>query len=256
MRKYMVVFFGCVLGLSAAQARAATILWGLPTNIAGDTDVLNLGSTFAAANFGGAGVPSTTVNSVTFSGFAVTGTPMSVTQGNITLSTLTSLSGSATIGSSASPPFSALTTSYKTLLGPAVSTTVSEGTVSNSLQVTVSNLTVGQPYELELFSNLSSIANTSAVDISGGPALRSNATDTVGGTGQYALGTFIADGSTQSFTVSGDPAGDYGGIGSLVELNAMQVRSVPEPDSVSLLAVSALLAGRRSQGSKANSGSA
>jgi hypothetical protein len=58
--------------------------------------------------------------------------------------------------------------------------------------------------------------------------------DTSGGLGQWLLGQFVADATTQSFTVQ--PA-----TGSFAYANAMQVRvlAVPEPSAIAVLAAAA-----------------
>ena len=56
------------------RADAAAILWGSPNTISGNTDVDTTGTLVGAFNMGGTGVPTTTVNGVTFTGIALSGT--------------------------------------------------------------------------------------------------------------------------------------------------------------------------------------
>ncbi len=55
---------------------------------------------------------------------------------------------------------------------------------------------------------------------------------------QYILGTFTADSSVQNIYYYGEDATVYGGYGMI---GAIQVRTVPEPTTVALLAVSGLV---------------
>ena len=80
---------------------AALITWGSATTISGDTDVSTSGTLVGAFNIGGTGVPSTTVNGVTFQSFAV-GSTTGGTVANF------ALSGSGILinaSDSTSPPF-------------------------------------------------------------------------------------------------------------------------------------------------------
>jgi hypothetical protein len=66
--------------------------------------------------------------------------------------------------------------------------------------------------------------------------LDANTTNTVGGLGQFAIGTFTASGTTQAFLLS-EPGGDFNPL-----INALQVRAVPEP-SLTLLGCAVAAAG-------------
>ena len=66
--------------------------------------------------------------------------------------------------------------------------------------------------------------------------LDANTTNTVGGVGQYAIGTFTASGTTQPFILSETG----GGFNPLI--NALQVRAVPEP-ALTLVGFAAVVGG-------------
>lgn len=228
---------GRVLCLSVALvllpqlASAALITWGSATTISGDTDVSTSGTLVGAFNIGGTGVPSTTVNGVTFQSFVVGTT--GGTAGNF------ALSGSGILinaSDSTSPPFSNLSAAYKTLLATATNT-------SSPITLTISGLTVGDTYQFEFWSHASNpnyVGNrpVTANGDGGTVLVNSNASNAVGGLGQFAIGTFLANSSTQTISFSG-PSG--------VPLDGFQLRDttpisapVPEPASLAIWGLSAL----------------
>ena len=122
--------------------------------------------------------------------------------------------------------------------------------------VTLGGLTIGQEYLIQIFTHdgranrgtdLDSRAgfgdgtgSTEAVGISGlsDAAIDSNA----GGTGFSVIGTFTATQETLTFNVFGstngsNPAASPTGAG---QINALQVRSIPEPSSTALLGLGGL----------------
>jgi hypothetical protein len=146
--------------------------------------------------------------------------------------------GSNSFGT-ASAPFSGLSTDYKTILG--------SGAYANlppSITVSLNGLTNGQDYEVQWWTNNSAnitpqfgggFTDTTATAFNT-VTLDANTTNTVGGLGQYAIGTFTASGTTQAFLLSETS----GGFNPLI--NAMQVRAVPEP-TLSLLGIAAAVGG-------------
>ena len=218
-------------------ATSAPIVWGSPQTVSGDSDVDTTGSLAYAFTFGGTSAPpSTTVNGVTFSPFTIpNGIVTSTTVGNVTLTEFPgNLFGLNTFGS-ASLPFSGLSSNYQTLLGSGA-----YADVPNTITVSLNGLTSGQDYLLQWWTNNSSNAtpvfggsftNTTATAVNA-VTLDANTTNLVGGLGQFAIGTFTASGTTQTFALT-EPSG----LNPLI--NALQVRAVPEPTSSALAAVAA-----------------
>lgn len=232
---------------SAAKAAPPPIVWGSPQTVSGDSDVSTTGSLVYAFTFGGtAAPPSATVNGVTFSPFTVPGGIItSATVGSVSLSESPgNLFGSNAFGSS-SAPFSGLSTDYKAILG-----TGAYADLPTSITVTLGGLTAGQDYLVQWWTNNASnntpifgggFTETTATAINS-VTLDANTTNTVGGLGQFAIGTFTASGTSQAFLLSETSSG----FNPLI--NALQVRAVPEPAVTLLLGTAAaagLLAWRR-----------
>jgi hypothetical protein len=201
------------LSLLGARARAAVIAWSGPTNISGDADVSTAGTLLGALNIGAQGVPNTTVNGVTFVGVALTGN--SVTSGNFTFTASSGNFGSSNFIGSAAAPFSNLSAAYQSLLG-----TGGGGFANIPLTLTMNGLTVGKTYQFEWWWNVSAFpAGVAVTTAAAGTSvtLNPNTTNTIGGLGQFANGTFVADAATQSITFVGP--NDYG-------LNGLQLRDL------------------------------
>lgn len=212
--------------ITAPPVNASTITWGTPQQITNNTDVSTTGTLFQAANFNGSNV---TVNGVTFSGFAVTAGGTSATSGNIGV---TGTNFSPATLSTSSTPYGALSLNYRNLLGPVLT----QG-ASSPLNFTLSNLTIGDTYQIQYWVNdprTNSLGRTVNV---GSVVLDPNTSaDTSGGLGQFVLGQFVADAATQSFSAS--PAS-----GSITYANAIQVRVIPEPGTCALAAAGLVVAG-------------
>jgi hypothetical protein len=129
---------------SVGQARAGNISWGAATGISGDGDVDTTGTLVAAFNLGAPGVPTTTVNGVTFVGLGLSG-PL-VTSGNFTFSLPTGWGNNNNVGS-ANTPFTSMSPSYQLLLQSIV------GDFGTPATITMSGLTVGAQYEFEWWSS-------------------------------------------------------------------------------------------------------
>jgi hypothetical protein len=215
------------------QVSAAPITWGSSSTISSDADVSTLGSLDRAFNLGGTGVPVTTVNGVTFASFAYT-SGSSVTVGN------TSLVGTGGMGADnaafgfAAPPFSSLSSNYQTLLQSAIF-------ANGSLTLTLSGLVVGQTYLFQWWVN-----DSRGFD-GGQRQTRSTATDSAtlehnvqnadGGVGQFVIGTFVADSTSQQVIVFDGLDDDPGNPpGAVSQINAFQLRVIPEPSSIILFA--------------------
>jgi len=191
---------------------AASITWSKPTVVVGDADVCTNGVLLYA--YDDANVAAT-VNTVPFSA----GNSSTTLGGNVTLASFYWYSTSA-FGSGAGSPWNGLSTNYQSVLQGGV---YAENGVTTT--VTLSSLTLGHAYLVQVWSSDSrSLASnrTETVTSAGGNAvtLDYNNTGTNGGVGQYSIGAFTADSTTQMFTLTGVlPAG-----GNSAQLNAIQVR--------------------------------
>jgi hypothetical protein len=220
-------------------ASAAPIVWGSPQAISGDTDVSTTGASVYAYNLGAAGVPSTTVNGVTFLPFVFPSTNAFVdtaTTGSVTFSespgVLSSYSNLGTVTGS----YAGLSSAYKLLLDYGGS-----ATLVSTISGTLGGLTNGQQYQIQWWASNAALTpgefgmtmDATVADAATSPVtLDTNTTNTVGGLGQYVVGTFTAIGTTQVFTLDGDPTGSDFNKSPLI--NAFQVRAVPEPSTYAM----------------------
>jgi len=212
---------------------ATPITWGSAQNITGDSDVSTLGTLLYAYNAGEAGVASTTVNGVLFSPYVLPHHPaQTTTTGSVTFTESPDYLWSINTLGTVVPPFDFLSGNYATLL--------SSGGSANSLNTitaTLGGLTGGRDYLIQWWSNDSAFINggifiQTQASQAGNPSsvtLGSNLSNSVGGLGQYAIGTFTATDSFVEF--------DLNGIGGFPLINAFQIRdvtssAVPEPGQV------------------------
>ncbi|MCX6872982.1 MAG: right-handed parallel beta-helix repeat-containing protein [Verrucomicrobia bacterium] len=177
------------------------IVWGSATTLSSSTDVSTTGTLLYAIYFSGVtAAPATTVvNGVTF-------TKQSIPAGDITIS-----SGVVNVSIGAG---SVTDADYQKILG---APWWGAGTT------TLNGLTNGVQYQVQVWAQDARYNTGHVTTISGGPSL---ALDTISdgnlgtnskGLGQFAIGTFIANATTQVITFGG---GDQGIV------NAIQVRSV------------------------------
>ncbi len=224
-------------------AHAGFVIWGPARNISGESDVSLNGALLSAFNLNApedvgsgpvvASAPAfgstvlafgdTTVNGVPFNAFTVTTGMGSASQGNATLVPTVGNLVAGNVEGSPVAPFGALTVPYQSLLNSLVGTVSSPG----SMNLTLNGLTPGGLYEFEWWYNQSSIgtAATDQTALAGNSrTLDGNTTNAAGGTGQFAIGTFLATDPSQ--TINFSSAGN-------AALNAFQLRvlsaPIPEP---------------------------
>jgi hypothetical protein len=198
------------------------ITWGTPLRISGDSDVQTNGTVFAAYTFGSPAPPSVTVNGILFSPFLAPGVP-TVTVGNLTLSTTggATVNGHTDIFGSGSAPFASLSSAYQTLLSSDANTTTMD--VPAPLTVTIGGLTLGQKYQVELWTN-DSRGNNRFETLTGinPPTLGFDLNGEGGEVGQFVIGTWTATSTTQTFMVTGTP-------GSFVsQINALEILALTQ----------------------------
>ena len=203
-----------VIGLAClGSSHAATVVWGAAQNITGDSDVANNGTFDRAYIFGNI---SWTVNGVAFDPFT----------GNASGDTMSFPNQDGGFGAGApESPYGSLTTEYQNLLyyGAWVFP-------SATATITLNNLTIGYTYQVQIFANDSrtdgygrSMALTGSSTV-----LDYNTTEAVGGVGQFAIGTFTADSTSQVLGFSSST--------QTPQLNGLSLRvAVPEPSTYALV---------------------
>ncbi len=224
--------FGCLTLLSPLGARAALITWNGPQDIAGDADVSQNGTLLGALNLDGSGAA---VNGVNFQGVDLAFGSQVLTVGNFDLSGFfyNDVGVSFNSGSTAAP-FASLGSDYRAMLGTAASAVPSGAA---ALTLTMNGLTIGQNYEFQAWvnhsnGNVNPIIGTYKVTIAAGNSveLDPNTTELYGGLGQFVIGSFIADATSQQVTFDN---------AEVARVNGFQLRltnaSVPAPAPFALL---------------------
>lgn len=219
------------LSIAIQPAKAAVVNWGSPVTISGSSDVDTTGTLFASANFGPIATGTTvTVNGVSFDGFSWnSGTnAKTVTVGNITITATANLSNAnypsgAISGSNA---YNNLAAQYQSLLRPTFFST------AQTVTYTLAGLTSGRSYSIQYWASDPTAAGSGRTVQVGNQTLDVNSTDAAGGVGQWVIGTFTADSSTQTFNANRIAT-------SPIYANALQVRllAVPEPETLAMAGV-------------------
>src|ERR1035437_7889850 len=204
---------GALSLLTAHTARAATITWSDPVTIAGDTDVSTTGTLLYAYDWNNS---AQTVNGVPFAGTAVSSGNVGT---NLTLSawsgTGTQVITSPSLGNAA--PAINLPTAYVNILD-------GQAYYSGTATVTLNSLTFGRQYQIQIWIDDSrSFGATRTETVAGGGSVSStivDCQDIEGALGQYIIGTFTADATTEALTFAPD-------TGGVVGINAIQLRTLP-----------------------------
>jgi fibronectin-binding autotransporter adhesin len=203
--------------LSASRlALAAQITFDAPVTVAGDTDVIATDSLRYAYTWSNV---ARSVNGVPFAATAIN--VGAVGGGTMTLAGFGATNG--TVFTSTANPFNALSVGYKALLVGATYSSVTTGTVGT---VTLNNLTIGTGYRFQLWVGDPRAGGTATRTMTIGSASAGsnsrlvdyNVGNVGGGVGQYVVGNFTADATTQSFTVTAPS-------GSTPHINAFQLRT-------------------------------
>lgn len=217
---------------------SADILWGSATQISGDSDVSNADNSpwnVLAYAYSFAEFDSPTVNDVTFQAANPSAQNLN---GDVTLgsgNTDGALWGNnETAFGSPSAPYSGLSSEYQTLLQGAG---FAGGGLLDTFDVTLNNLVEDQLYFVQAWVNDSrgsvGPSRSQLIDDLNTVNLEFN-TGGEGGLGEYIIGTFVATGTSETFQLANT------GLHP-VQLNALQVRTVPEPSA--FLALSSCCAG-------------
>jgi len=221
-----------VLSATTPTIHAAPITWSSPTAVSGDADVITTGTLVAARNFSQTQL-TPVVNGVLFDIFPIPngGTGAAGIPNVATLAFSNADSSDVAYGS-ATAPFSSLSAQYQYLLGSGAGSSTGA-----TLTLTLLNLTNNTPYVFQWWSNDSDLnfggVNSTTATAINGVTLDENSSNAAGGLGQWVLGTFTASGTTQAITFSGPRP----------VINAFQLRAVPEPGTLTLMAFSSLALG-------------
>jgi hypothetical protein len=198
--------------LLAASASAATITWESAT-IGTAADVSTEGTPVFAYSI--AGTETTTVNTVDFIGD-------DLIDGTLGDDLTTTPIGYANYVNYSSP--ASATGAYADIL-----TTGSYKGGTTDAVYTLNNLSIGQEYLIQFWINDSRAtdSNRFATIADSGVTVDFNTADAIGGAGQYVIGTFIADSTSETFTLNA--------VSGNQQLNAIQLRAIPEPGTYALI---------------------
>jgi hypothetical protein len=232
------------LFLGAGTSHAAPITWGTSGTMSGDSDVVvpTVGTLIFADGF----TPSAasyvsqayTINGVAFT--AYNGNSNGTTYGgDVTFAGLQGNYGIAYYNNLANANWGSSTDGYKNIFSG-----TSYSPSGSAASVTISGLTAGYTYQIELWAN-----NTYTYDTADGGTQTFYTDGNIGtesplvsqgsstSLGEWITGTFVADGSTEVIDFAGTS-----GFGSLAGMTLYET-AVPEPSTVALLSMAAGLAG-------------
>jgi hypothetical protein len=190
----------------------AAITWGPANPIAGDSDVITAGTLVYAYTWSGI---SSNVNGVSFTGSATI-------NGGADVLAFVFFNLNPNAFTSASTPFSALSTAYRNIL-------IGADFIAPATPVPVrlANLTIGRKYAVQVWVNdprgPEDARNETITSLGGNTNTLKFSTNTLmnpGGPGQYTVGTFTADATNQTFTLTGN---------DVTQMNALQLRDVGTP---------------------------
>ncbi len=230
--------FGAVLLAAVPASYASVVTWGTATNIAGATDVSTTGSLVAAYEI--ATAANQTVNGVIFQTFAPAQNAATITSGNVTLSAPTA-GDTVNLDTSGFGP-SSFSPSYNAMLdgAAALGNGSTGGNGLDPMDLTISALNPGTTYQLEIWVNDSRGFPVSRQETLSGSSSDSAVISYLTPPGQFIIGTFTA-GSSGSETISMTPVNiNNSPANADAQINAFQVRAVPEPASLGLFAVGGL----------------
>jgi fibronectin-binding autotransporter adhesin len=210
-----------LLAGAGLSSPAATITFKSPVTCAADTDPLPVGQAAYAYDWG----TSATLNGVPFTSTTSFG---NVGAGNVTLVNFAQALAATFVGTNA--PYTNLSAAYQNVLKGAVLTNnTSLGTTGT---VSLNVLNPGHLYAVQVWVNDSRGGAFGTrlewiYDGSGGATnvLTFDVGQTNGGLGQFVLGTFLADNSSQNFVLDNSAPGNSQN-NNIVQMNALQLRDV------------------------------
>jgi len=138
-------------------------------------------------------------------------------------------------------PFNTLSTAYQNLL------TGGAFNDNNPFDIIFSGLTVNQTYEFQVFAHdarasTAGFDRTSIIGLNGDTVTLDFSDNTgSGGVGQFAIFEFVATSDTQIVNVALGPVSPDVSTGfEVAQINAFQLRAIPEPSSTLLMGLGAL----------------
>jgi hypothetical protein len=223
------VAFLCVTAIAVlvmgGTAQAAMVTWDLAQTITGASDIQSTGVTdLAGANFGRITGTTTIVNNG-----SVDIEFKSLRSGqNVTLSNGVNVAAADTWGNwGFNGAISSVGGTFETVLD----WNLGDEDAPLSSTLTLSNLGIGTQYQIQFFA----AATASRLETISGSG---NLNTRIGGKeGQFVVGTFTADATSQLLTVSGPV--------EFVVANALTIGVIPEPATLGLLALGGLAVIRR-----------
>jgi hypothetical protein len=220
--------------LAGYSTASAAIIFQNAVTVSGDSDVNTQGTLVQALDF----TSNQTVNTVPFTtaGAGTAAAASDVTYGNFRFQNATNTNSSAF--NSGVTPFSLLSSAYRNLqIG-----SIYNAGGGSTMTITLNGLTAGQDYLVQIWESdprPGSAGHAETVSGFNNVSMSYNSTGADGGVGQYVIGNFTASGTSESFTIQGNS-------GVVSQINAMQLRAVPEPGAwVSLLGGCGVLLGLR-----------
>jgi len=229
--------------MNAFQVRdvTTTVTWSAPQKMTADTDVRTDGTLVGAFTAGGVN-NATTVNGVSFSHVNVVDGNTVASFGSVAtaIPLVTSTDSSWRLygvgpGESGTPADPTLSPAYAELAKGGILGYANFFSPTGGVALTLQNLIPGQEYLFQTWVNDSrgSVGfrqQTLSADGFTSGVMAFNSTQADGGNGSFVTGTFTAVGD--SLTINYVP-----GAGSIGQMNAFQVRAVPEPGSLALAGI-------------------
>jgi hypothetical protein len=214
IRLTMLVALLSLGGPMLGSASASLITWETPQYITSDSEVVTTGTLVTA-------IANIEPNTGGGSPIAVNGVPFSDTA----TGSISPWAGSNYFGP---PPGAGLSADYKNVLDSLFYD------VGWDRTLTLSGLTSGQNYLVQIWANLCHPLRAGYTETIDGVTVHINSGDDGSGAGQYLTGTFTANAATQDILFVGSPDNPYG---RLPCFSAYQVREIPEPSTLVLLAM-------------------
>jgi hypothetical protein len=204
------------------SAQGAIVSWGAAQNISTPTEVSLSGTLLDAMEIYTGGSGAVTVNTVLFSTATSAANDIPLSGGSVKLTSDGAGKIIVTTSSHAASGISLGDADYTTLL--------SRFSYSPNGTVFMSSLIPGRSYLVQVWASQNT-ASLNFPTLAGSPSVELDV-NTGSGVGQFAIGTFVAGATTDSFTYSALS-------GSVADLNAIQVRllPVPEPNGVILIGI-------------------
>ena len=193
--------------LALAGKAQAQIIWSLPHTITGDSDVSTLGTYVDALQLGPGKSSAQIVNGVNFKAAVASN------DGTISFSTISQSFTASLAPAGASPAYDAILHGTGGLNGQT-------GGVNNVATFTLSGLTLGSVYQLQVWS----IGYPTTYSSPGGASVNLSSS--------FDIGTFTATAATQKFTITATGNNSYG---TITDISLRDVTSVPEPSAYAMM---------------------